>query len=473
MGQRLGGLEEDEIGRGIVEEARQDAGEPEELRGRGEAEFAAACLEHLERHLHGDEDADEEAGDLEDRGVVEPIRLAGFAGRRREAEPDAGEHEQFAQERERLDADEGNRLAFLHRRDEQDHHREPEQIEAADDPESAARGTPRSDFGVFPLPGQRVPDEVDRQQDPRRHQPLAPERKRPQERHASEVSQEEGRIAGRQEGASDVGDEEDEEDHRVHAVPALRERAQQRPDQQHAGSGRPDGARDRGADREEGRVDERRRAEVAEDRDPSADHVEREEQHDERHVLAGDRVLDRPDREGRAPDPDVVAQGEERESERDGEPVQVRLPPVRGEWHQRQHRDREKEGDERHGAEPPQGGRGDGLGAMRDVRLCGRRGGRLERGLQFRGFDRRGRRGIVVGRVRDEPHHREHRDEHGARDREPCDQSIKWGWRTVRGVGRHGASGEAADCNEGSIVIGRLPSAHAASCSRFQIGRRA
>src|SRR4051812_39613922 len=74
--QRLSRFEEDEVRRGIVEDAREAAGCPKEVRRRGEAELASLDVQNLQRGLHADKDADEQRGDLNDGAVSKDIGIA-------------------------------------------------------------------------------------------------------------------------------------------------------------------------------------------------------------------------------------------------------------------------------------------------------------------------------------------------------------------------------------------------------------
>ena len=110
-----------------------------------------------------------------------------------------------------------------------------------------------------------------------------------------------------------LADQEDEEDHDEGAVLAARVGPQQRPDHQHRRAGRADPGGERGADRQQGRVDGRRAPEGAAQQDPARHGVERPEQDEEGDVVRDDDVQDlvqrRPavdgnerDREGRRPE---------------------------------------------------------------------------------------------------------------------------------------------------------------------------
>src|SRR4051794_31777609 len=70
-GECLGRLEEDEVGRRVVEEAGEQARRPEEVLRRVQPQRRTARLEDLDRHLHRQEDPEEQAADLDDRRVAE------------------------------------------------------------------------------------------------------------------------------------------------------------------------------------------------------------------------------------------------------------------------------------------------------------------------------------------------------------------------------------------------------------------
>ena len=80
----LGRFKEDDVGRGVVQEAAQDAGGPEELGGGVDPQAGALDVQDLDGHLHADEDADEQAGDLQDGYVVEVVVPADALGRQQQ-----------------------------------------------------------------------------------------------------------------------------------------------------------------------------------------------------------------------------------------------------------------------------------------------------------------------------------------------------------------------------------------------------
>ncbi len=99
--ERFGGLEEDEIGRRVVEEAREDAGDQKNCGAEVRPSSPPLDLSISSGTCIVMKMPDEQARDLEDRRVVEAVGLAGLARRGREARSHAGEHEQFTEERER------------------------------------------------------------------------------------------------------------------------------------------------------------------------------------------------------------------------------------------------------------------------------------------------------------------------------------------------------------------------------------
>ena len=85
--------QEDQVSRRVVEEAREQTGRPEHLEGLGDAELRAHFLEDDEGRLHGDEDADEELGDLLDSAPGKVVRAANLLGRGLEGEEGCRENQ--------------------------------------------------------------------------------------------------------------------------------------------------------------------------------------------------------------------------------------------------------------------------------------------------------------------------------------------------------------------------------------------
>ncbi len=80
----FGEMEEDEVGRRIVEHATEAAGDPEVHPRLGEhgRHLFTLRLEYGEGNLHGDEDADEQGRDFDDGPVIKVIRLTDVPCRR-------------------------------------------------------------------------------------------------------------------------------------------------------------------------------------------------------------------------------------------------------------------------------------------------------------------------------------------------------------------------------------------------------
>ena len=77
----LSRLEEDQVGWSVVEERRQSARCPEESGwAQRTGQHGALFSEDLQRGLHADKDADEQASHFDDGVVVERVLLANFAG---------------------------------------------------------------------------------------------------------------------------------------------------------------------------------------------------------------------------------------------------------------------------------------------------------------------------------------------------------------------------------------------------------
>ncbi len=126
--------------------------------------------------------------------------------------------------------------------------------------------------------------------------------------------------------------------------------AQQRPHQDHRRAGGADDARDGRAEGEDRGVDERRAAQRSGDENSARDHVEREQQDDEAHVFADDRVRQRGER-GRQ----VVERGNRHDGERaphERDLAVMGVPEFRRQ--QRAGRDRDQEPGERQRPRPRQ-----------------------------------------------------------------------------------------------------------------------
>ena len=156
-------------------------------------------------------------------------------------------------------------------------------------------------------------------------QPLLPQRKRPREGHTVQVAEEQRRVAERSQYAATVRHNEDREQDCVHAVLTFLVRLQERADQQHGRSRRPDKRGQQAADRQEDRVVTRGRLDVAGQVNAAGDHEQREEQCDELHVLHA-----RGDERARARPHEHPDRRRYAESECDGELGAFLFPPVCG-----------------------------------------------------------------------------------------------------------------------------------------------
>ena len=274
----------------------------------------------------------------------------------------------------------GHRL----RRVEQGHRRDHASHQRQVGPEATEPQAPREDAvadEVGPgLPGmgdKRVPDPVDGQQRGVGEQPLVPQRQGPEKVDTLQVSEEQRRVADRQQQPAAVADHEDEEHQRVGDVPPLAVGLEQRPHEEHCRAGRADEAREQGAHCQEGCVGGGRGLQVALDPHATGDHVEGEQQRDEGDVFREQRIGKHrahggPRQPGRRLDHRV-----RRKVEVDGLPVEgevipqrdrgqqagheefagVVLPPVGDARRERQDGDcREQQGEGNHGGRRRRGG---------------------------------------------------------------------------------------------------------------------
>ena len=209
-----------------------------------------------------------------------------------------------------------------------------------------------------------VPEPVDRQQDRIGDKPWLPERQGPEEVDPLQIAEEQWRVADRQQAAAAVADQEDEEYDRVGDDPPLAVGLQKRPHQQHGGAGRPDETGGKGSHSEKRGVDGGRGLKVTLDPHTTGDAVEREQQHDERHIFRQHRVGE--DGTGHAPrwpgrgrldetvrgevevdrmpvHEGVVGQCDEREPAGHEQFAGVVFPPVREVRRERQDRDGRQE----------------------------------------------------------------------------------------------------------------------------------
>jgi hypothetical protein len=189
---------------------------------------------------------------------------------------------------------------------------------------------------------QLIPDLEDHQQRAVHHQPLRPQPERPLERHAFQIAEEQRRVAERREQSPAVGDDEDEEDDDVRHPLARRIGAEQWADEQRRRARGPDHARERGADRQDPGVLQRRARQRAPHVDAAGDDEERRQQRDERYVLVG--LFEEHVEPGRAEGRRQIQRYRERQQCRHDALVAVVLPPMAR--RERQERDREQDADE-------------------------------------------------------------------------------------------------------------------------------
>ena len=119
---------------------------------------------------------------------------------------------------------------------------------------------------------------------PHVEQPRGQEPERPEERDASDVADQQRRIAERRQEAAGVGDRQDEERDEVRAVLALAVGPQDGSDHQHARAGRPDEAREHGTRPRASHVRGRFGLDVSRDVNAARRDVEGAERRDEREI---------------------------------------------------------------------------------------------------------------------------------------------------------------------------------------------
>ena len=230
--------------------------------GESSPSDAAVGAQDRERRDHRDEDADEQPRDL---GDGRPLEVVARAVVRRGRDPGQGRRPGSMSEiwatysrptcaPKTSDAEGPSRLGVDERLELRD---EPVEDDARDDDAAGGTGCAspaggwargrRRGTGARASRGSRAApcarserstatnspmkqDDVDEQQRP-------DVLKRPEERHAAQVAEEQRRVAQRREAAAGVGDQEDEEHDDVGAVPAPQVRAQQRADEQHGRAG--------------------------------------------------------------------------------------------------------------------------------------------------------------------------------------------------------------------------------------------
>ncbi len=203
----------------------------------------------------------------------------------------------------------------------------------------------------------RVPRVIDDEEQDAGDRPWCPQSHGPEERDACEVSQEERGVADRQQCSADIAHQEDEHDDGMHFVRAFPIRVEQRPDQEHAGPGRADEARDGGSRGQPTCVDQWVRPDVAADMNTTADDVEAEEQDDERHVFLQHGVVEgQPNCLPAFHNPKIDQRAESAEYG-DEKPAQVAVPPSGSLGNKRQKGDRPEDHDEGDCSDEPGSGR--------------------------------------------------------------------------------------------------------------------
>ncbi|MCY1289574.1 hypothetical protein D9M70_386710 [compost metagenome] len=310
QGLRIAGgqVEEHQVGRRVVEEARQRTRQPEipgidrrAVRPGDQAHQAgqlavAAGAQDGDGRGDGDEDAGEQLADLEHRRPVELVagahRLRGDRqGDQRQADQQPIAHQALQLHRGAHDVEAHARFPQPGQQHRADHPGEQQQVPLAVQPERRVRRRVIGQQLVFAGIEVAVDGIEDRQQ--RRRQ----QRHRrghvldgPQEIDALQKAEEQRRIAQRGQPATGIGDQEDEEHHHVHAVLAVVVGAQQRADQQHRRAGGAHQRGEQGAEGQQAGIEHRRAVQVAPQQDAAGDGVEGQQQDDEGQVLGEQRV---------------------------------------------------------------------------------------------------------------------------------------------------------------------------------------
>ena len=149
----------------------------------------------------------------------------------------------------------------------------------------------------------------------------------PEETHALEEAEEQGRIAERSKGAADVGHKEDEEHDLMHAVLAVGVGAQQRTDEEHGGDGGAHPAGQDGAHGQDAGVDHRRAHQRALQAHAAGHGEQGEQQHDEGDVLQQDGMEEFI--EGHVETVDRQTGNQEGKAPEDGDLAEVMMPDMR------------------------------------------------------------------------------------------------------------------------------------------------
>ena len=277
VGDLPGHLEEGGVGGGVVQDGGEPAGEDEEG-DLVERQRAGHLVEVVQGRDHGEEDADEQDGDLGDRAPGELVVLeTDLAASQEVGAGSGGEHDELAHG----DPVGQGGVPFL---DGVDVNGRGEGDGGNDDGEEdeveRALEAERLDLGVVVvhglggLPGvvAGVQGEVAHQQHDVDEEVLAQQVEGPGEVNAAQEAQEQGRVAQGREQTAAVGHDEDRVQHRVHPVAALLIGGQQGPDEEHGGTGGAHEGGDDPADGQEDRVVAGRGSDVALEEDASGDH---------------------------------------------------------------------------------------------------------------------------------------------------------------------------------------------------------
>ena len=185
---------------------------------------------------------------------------------------------------------------------------------------------------AFLLEEHGVDDEVEGEQDDGDEQGLHEQMHGgPEEVHALEKAEEQGRITQGGEGAADVGHEEDEEHDLMHAVFAVGVGTQKRTDEKHGGTGGAHPAGEDGAHGQNGGVHDGRAHEGALETDAAGHGEQGEQQQNEGHVFEQNAFSG--DEEGVAEAEDERAGNKEGQSPENGYLAEMMLPEMRN--HQR------------------------------------------------------------------------------------------------------------------------------------------
>ena len=180
--------------------------------------------------------------------------------------------------------------------------------------------------------------EHDEQQDGVEQQDRPDVLQRPEERNATQVAEEQRRVAQRRQAAAHVGDHKDEEHDDVHLALAPQVGTKQRADEQHGGARRADPAGKERADEQQDDVVLRRADDGTAHENAAGDDEQAQQQHDERDVVADDGLGELL-RARLGTEADSERHQEHERPKRGGEEL-VFLPPLP--FYQRHDRDRQE-----------------------------------------------------------------------------------------------------------------------------------